>query len=53
MATTIYNTQTVYLFDGTELEIIPLKIKYLRDFMTAFQNIKNTKSDDEAILFKR
>jgi len=49
MATTIYNTQTVYLFDGTELEIIPLKIKYLRDFMTAFQNIKNTKSDDEAI----
>ena len=49
MATTIYNTQTVYLFDGTELEIIPLKIKYLRDFMRAFQNIKNTKSDDEAI----
>ena len=49
MATTIYNTQTVYLFDGTELEIIPLKIKYLRDFMTAFQNIKNTKNDDEAI----
>jgi hypothetical protein len=39
----------VYLFDGTELEIIPLKIKYLRDFMTAFQNIKNTKNDDEAI----
>jgi len=49
MATTIYNTQNVYLFDGTELEIIPLKIKYLRDFMTAFQNIKNTKNDDEAI----
>ena len=49
MATTIYNTQTVYLFDGTELEIIPLKIKYLRDFMTAFENIKNTKNDDEAI----
>jgi hypothetical protein len=49
MATTIYNTQTVYLFDGTELQIIPLKIKYLRDFMTAFENIKNTKDDDEAI----
>jgi hypothetical protein len=39
----------VYLFDGTELEIIPLKIKYLRDFMTAFENIKNTKNADEAI----
>jgi hypothetical protein len=49
MASTIYNTQTVYLFDGTELQIIPLKIKYLRDFMTAFENIKNTKDDDEAI----
>ena len=49
MATTIYNTQTVYLFDGTELQIIPLKIRYLRDFMTAFENIKNTKNDDEAI----
>jgi len=49
MATTIYNTQTIYLFDGTELEIIPLKIKYLREFMQTFQNIKNTKNDDEAI----
>jgi len=49
MATTIYNTQTVSLFDGTELQIIPLKIRYLRDFMTAFENIKNTKNDDEAI----
>jgi len=49
MATTICNTQTVSLFDGTELQIIPLKIRYLRDFMTAFENIKNTKNDDEAI----
>jgi hypothetical protein len=30
MATTIYKSETAYLFDGTELEIIPLKIKYLR-----------------------
>jgi hypothetical protein len=49
MATTIYNAQTVYLFDGTELEIIPLKIKYLREFMDVFENIKETKNDDEAI----
>ena len=49
MATTIYNSQTVYLFDGTELEIVPLKIKYLREFMDAFENIKNTKNDDESI----
>jgi len=49
MATTIYNTQTIHLFDGTELEIIPLKIKYLREFMEVFENIKDTKGDDEAI----
>jgi hypothetical protein len=49
MATTIYNTQTIHLFDGTELEIIPLKIKYLREFMEVFENIKDAKGDDEAI----
>lgn len=49
MATTIYNTQIVHLFDGTELEITPLKIKYLREFMDTFQNIKNAKGDDESI----
>jgi hypothetical protein len=49
MATTIYKSEIAYLFDGTELEIIPLKIKYLREFMIAFGNIKNTKNDDQAI----
>jgi len=49
MATTIYNTQIIQLFDGTELEIVPLKIKYLREFMVAFDDIKSTKDDDSAI----
>jgi hypothetical protein len=49
MATNIYNTQIIELFDGTELEIIPLKIKYLREFMTAFDDIKRSKDDDAAI----
>ena len=49
MATTIYNSQNILLFDNTELEIIPLKIKYLREFMVAFEDIKNTSNDDEAI----
>ena len=39
----------MYLFDGTELEVIPLKIKYLREFMLVFNDIKNTKNDDEAV----
>jgi hypothetical protein len=49
MATTIYKSEIIYLFDGTELEIMPLKIKYLREFMQAFENVKATKNDDEAI----
>lgn len=49
MATTIYKSAIIHLFDGTELEIIPLKIKYLREFMEAFEHVKNTNSDDESI----
>jgi hypothetical protein len=49
MATKVYTTDNVYLFNGTELEISPLKIKYLREFMVAFDYIKNAKNDDEAI----
>jgi hypothetical protein len=49
MATEIYKTKNIYLFDGTEIEIMPLKIKYLREFMDVFNNIKQTKNDDEAM----
>jgi hypothetical protein len=51
MATTVYQTKNVTLIDGTEIEIIPLKIKYLREFMKAFEDVKNAKNDDEAIEF--
>lgn len=49
MATTIYKSQLVYLFDGTEIEITPLKIKYLREFMDEFTNINKVSSDDESV----
>ena len=49
MATTVYKSENIQLFDGTEIELIPLKIKYLRGFMDTFHNIKETSSDDEAI----
>lgn len=49
MATTIYKNEIVHLFNGTELEIVPLKIKHLRSFMVAFEGIKNTKDDHEAM----
>jgi len=50
MATSIYKTKNIFLFDGTEVTIMPLKIKYLREFMDAFDIIKQTKTDDEAML---
>ncbi len=49
MATTVYQTKIIKLMDGTEVEIIPLKIKYLRQFMEAFEDVKKSKNDDEAI----
>jgi hypothetical protein len=50
MATTIYKTKNIFLFDGTEIETMPLKIKYLREFMDAFDKIRYTKDDDEAMI---
>lgn len=50
MATKVYNTQNIYLFDGTEIEISPLKIKYLRHFMDTFSLISNARDDDESIM---
>jgi hypothetical protein len=49
MATTIYKSEIIKLFDGTSVEIVPLKIKYLREFMKAFEDVKITKNDDEAM----
>jgi hypothetical protein len=50
MATSIYKTKNIYLFDGTEIQTMPLKIKYLREFMDAFDKIKYTTDDDEAMM---
>jgi hypothetical protein len=49
MATTIYESGTVYLIDGTELYITPLKLKYLREFMKAFEQVKAAVGDEAAI----
>jgi len=49
MATTVYQNKIIKFVDGTELEIVPLKIKYLREFMEAFEYVKKAKNDDEAI----
>lgn len=50
MPTKIYEINEVELIDGTVLEISPLKIKYLRQFMDAFDLIKTSKNDSQSML---
>lgn len=49
MATKIYETATIHLIDGTEIFITPLKLRYLREFMDAFEFVKQSKDDMEAM----
>lgn len=49
MATKVYDSQTIYLVDGTEIEAGPLKIKYLREFMELFEIVKFSKTDEDAV----
>jgi translation initiation factor 1 (eIF-1/SUI1) len=49
MATEIYKLGYINLIDGEELEISPLKIKYLRRLMDEFENVRVSKDDYEAI----
>jgi hypothetical protein len=49
MATKIYETAVITLLDGTEANLSPLKIKYLRRFMDQFEFLKKTNDDHEAM----
>ena len=49
MATKIYDSETITLVDGSRVYLTPLKIKYLREFMIAFENVKTAYGDDDAI----
>jgi len=51
MATKVYETATIYLIDGTELYITPLKLKFLREFMDVFEKVKEADDDLEAMAY--
>ena len=51
MPTKVYDATTIELIDGTSVYITPLKIKYLRQFMDAFEFVKTAVNDDQAIFF--
>jgi hypothetical protein len=49
MPTKVYSIDEVELVDGTIIEISPLKIKYMRQFMDKFETIKDAMTDEESI----
>jgi hypothetical protein len=49
MPNKVYDSATVNLIDGTEVFITPLKIKYLREFMEAFENLGEADGEDETL----
>lgn len=46
MATTIFEAKTITLASGKKVELVPLKIKYLRKFMVEFDNLPGAMSDN-------
>ncbi len=51
MATQIYNTAVIQLLDDRKLYLTPLKIRYLREFMDEFENVRESKEDSDAISY--
>jgi hypothetical protein len=49
MPTNIYNSAIIYTMDGNEIEISPLKIKYLKEFMDVFQSVKESVNNDDSL----
>jgi len=49
MPTEIYKTNHIYTIDGIEIEIIPLKIKYLKQLMVKFEDVRESKNEQQTI----
>lgn len=49
MATTVYNVKNIKTFDDRVIEVSPLKIKWLREFMEIYETLKDSNNDQEAI----
>jgi hypothetical protein len=47
MPTEIYKTNKIVTVDGLEIEVIPLKIKYLKELMNAFSKIEESRTEEE------
>lgn len=49
MPNKVYDTDTIVLIDGTEVFMTPLKIKYLREFMSKFEDLDKAQEEDETL----
>ena len=49
MATEIYKIKNIKNINGKEIQIVPLKIIYLRELMDAFELVKEVTNDEEVI----
>jgi hypothetical protein len=49
MASTIYETATIQTVDGVKIYLTPLKIKYLRQFMQEFDDLKLSTTEEESV----
>jgi inhibitor of KinA sporulation pathway (predicted exonuclease) len=47
MTTTVHESKKLQLLDGTELEVRPLKISLLRDFMKKFEGIAKVSDNND------
>lgn len=49
MATEIYKSEVIKLMDDSHLYITPLKIRYLREFMQKFEDVRATTNEQDTI----
>jgi hypothetical protein len=49
MAKSVYEYKSVQLIDGTDIMLGPLKIKFMKEFMSLFELIKYTQTDEQSI----
>jgi translation initiation factor 1 (eIF-1/SUI1) len=49
MPTEVYKTKKIYTIDGLEIEVMPLKIKFLKEFMITFKLTAESKDQETTI----
>jgi len=51
MATKVYDSKNIKTTSGRTITISPLKVKYLREFLSMFEFVKTAKDDEEAMTY--